>query len=197
MWREARLIHRVIMASARALAALGGAVLLALIGVTCVSVLGRELGAALQSDMLRNDALAGWLRGLGIGAVYGDFELVEAGVAFCIFAFLPLCHLTGSHATVDILAARFSGRAQRVLASAIAVVFAAVMVVIAVQLWGGMLSKMRSGRTSALIEFPIWWAYAACMAGAGLAAVVAVYLAAVRCAEAWTGLPILPESPAP
>ncbi|MBT8410735.1 MAG: TRAP transporter small permease [Octadecabacter sp.] len=187
-------MHRVIMASARAMAALGGAVLVALVVMTCLSVLGRELGALLQSDALQGYALAGWVRGLGIGAVYGDFELVEAGVAFCIFAFLPLCHLTGGHATVDILAERFPRGAQRVLAALIAVVFAAVMVVIAVQLFAGMLSMRGSGRTSALIEFPIWWAYAGCMAGAALAAVVAVYLAAVRCAEAWLGVALIADS---
>jgi TRAP-type C4-dicarboxylate transport system permease small subunit len=181
------------MTCARAMAALGGVVLVALILMTCLSVLGRELGAFFQSDVLRSHApaLAGWLSGLGIGAVYGDFELVEAGVAFCIFAFLPLCHLTGAHATVNILAERFSGKAQRLLAALIAVLFAAVMVAVAVQLWGGMQSKLRSGTTSALIEFPIWWAYAACMAGAVLAAAVAVFLAAVRCAEAWFGVVLI------
>jgi len=185
------LIFRVIMASARAMATLGGVVLLALIVMTCLSVLGRELGALLQSDRLQGYALAGWLQGLGIGAVYGDIELVEAGVAFCIFAFLPLCHLTGAHATVDILAERFPVRVQRLLAACIAVLFAAVMAAIAVQLFAGMQSKVRSGQTSALIEFPIWWAYAACLAGAVLAAVVAVYLAAVRCAEAWLGVALI------
>lgn len=187
------MIHSVVMACARALAALGGVVLLALIGMTCLSVLGRELGAFFQSDGLQGfaPALAGWLQGLGFGAVYGDFELVEAGVAFCIFAFLPLCHLTGAHATVDILADRFPARVQRVLAAAIAVVYAAVMAVIAVQLFVGMLSMRGSGRTSALIEFPIWWAYAACLIGAAMSAVVAVYLAALRCAEAWSGVAVI------
>jgi hypothetical protein len=36
------------------------------------------------------------------GPVKGDFEVVEAGIAFSIFAFLPICQLHGGHATVDI-----------------------------------------------------------------------------------------------
>ena len=49
-----------------------------------------------------------------------DYELVEAGVAFAIFAFIPLCQIYGSHATVDIFtivaARRVKRRSSRMLA---------------------------------------------------------------------------------
>lgn len=185
MPEEDRVIDRIIMAGARLTAALGGAVLVALVVLVCASVLGRAANTLLQSDGVQGaaPAMAAWLLGLGVGGVYGDYELVEAGMAFCIFAFLPLCHLTGQHATVDIVADRFAAPVQRVLAACIAVMFAAVMVTIAVQLSGGMHSKYLAGQTSPLIGFPVWWAYAACLWGAALAAVVAVYLAAVRCGQ--------------
>jgi TRAP-type C4-dicarboxylate transport system permease small subunit len=136
-------------------------------------------------------ALADWLLGLGIGAVYGDFELVEAGVAFAVFAFLPLCQLTGGHAAVDVFTNRLPVAVNRWLGAAIAALFAAVMVLIAVQLFAGTLTQARSGRTTQLIEFPLWWAYAASLAGAVLTAIVAVYLAGIRALEALRGTDLI------
>ena len=192
------MIHAVLLKASRLMAALGGAVLVVLILMTCVSILGRGLNTALHGDWVQDLAptLAETALRWGIGPVNGDFEMVEAGVAFAIFAFLPLCHLTGSHATVDIFTSRLPRRLALWLDAVIAGVFAAIMVLIAVQLGSGMMGKVRSGQTTFLIEFPIWWAYAASLAGAGLAAVVAVYLAAVRAAEAVTGRAFLPGAAA-
>ncbi len=178
---------------ARSFAYLGGVMLLALIVLTCVSVLGRKLGDLLHG-MIAQGQFAGLAQALldaGIGAVKGDFELVEAGIAFCIFAFLPLCQLTGSHAAVDIFTSRLPPRPDRILRAVTEVVFAAVLVLIAVQLGAGMLSKMRSGQTTFLLQFPLWWAYALSLAGAVAAAAVAVYVALVRLAEAVVNRAIL------
>jgi TRAP-type C4-dicarboxylate transport system permease small subunit len=174
-------MHHAIRACALFMAILGGAVLSALIVMTCVSVLGREIGAV-------------W-PGSGLGPITGDFELVEAGMAFVLFAFLPLAQIDRAHATVDVFAARFPARAQRGLAAVTEVVFAAVLIVIAVQLWAGMISKRDSGQTTFLLQFPLWWAYAVSVSGAALAALTAVYLAAVRVMEAWTGAHRLPPPP--
>ena len=131
--------------------------------------------------------LATWLLGLGIGPINGDFELVEAGVAFAVFAFLPLCQISGGHASVDVFTARMSARANRVLARVSDTLFAAVLVLIAVQLARGLLSKYGSGQTSFLLEFPLWWAYAASLIGAVAAALVAVYLAVMQWGAALSG----------
>ena len=37
-----------------------------------------------------------------LGPVPGDFELVEVGTGFAVFAFLPWCQLKRGHATVDL-----------------------------------------------------------------------------------------------
>lgn len=176
------------------MAILGGLVLSALVILTVLSITGRSLNGILHSDMAEASfpVLADWLLGLGVGPVTGDFELVEAGMAFAIFCFLPLCQITYSHASVDVFTNMMSARVRDGLRVVTDVIFAAVLVLIAVQLSGGLASKFRSGQTTFLLEMPVWWAYAACMLGAALSAVVGVYIAAMRLAEVTTGRPLLP-----
>lgn len=170
------------------MAALGGTVLTLLILLTCVSIAGRLLNGGLHSDLMQTAApgFANWAIGIGIGPVNGDFELVEAGVAFAIFAFLPLCQITAGHASVDVFANMFSKGTNRFMRMVTEAVFAAVLVLIAVQLAGGMLSKLKNGETSFLLQFPIWWAYAASLFAATVAAIVGVYMALVRIYEFFT-----------
>lgn len=185
------MVHRMMMALCRAMAILGGLVLVALILMVCVSISGRALNGLLHS--MGDVTLARWFLDLGIGPVTGDFELVEAGMAFAIFAFLPLCQITGSHASVDIFTAKLPPRVLLVLRAVIEVLFAAVLIVIAVQLYEGTQSKIRSGQTTFLLQFPIWWAYAASLVAAVLAAVVGCYVAVLRAWAAVTGRTTLPE----
>ena len=63
---------------------------------------------------------------------------------------------------------------------------------LAVQLLAGMQSKLRSGQTTFLLQFPVWWGYALSLVGAVVAAVVAVYLAVMRTVELVTGRSVLP-----
>ena len=188
-------MYALMLRLSRLMAYLGGAMLTLLVLLTCASILGRSLNGMLHSDFFQTSlgGMSAWLLDLGIGPVNGDFELIEAGIAFSIFAFLPLCQITGGHATVDVFTSRMSQRVNRILRMVIEVVFAAVLVLIAVQLYSGMMSKLNSGQTTLLIEFPVWWAYALSLVGAVMAAVVAVYLAAMRVAEGLTGRAILPD----
>lgn len=178
----------------RLMAYLGGVMLLALIVMACLSIVGRTLNGTLHGDFAQGSlkGFADWALALGIGPINGDYELIEAGIAFSIFSFLPLTQITGGHARVDIFASKLSDRANAVLRLVTEIVFAAVILLIAVQLFGGLTSKMRSGQTTFLIEFPVWWAYALSMIGAAMAAVVAVYMAAMRIVEVATGRAILP-----
>jgi len=186
-------MHRIIDWLARSMALLGGAALGLLILLVCVSVAGRTLNTMLHGwiGTLAPDA-AQWALDLGAGPVNGDFEIVEVGIAFAIFAFLPLCQVRGGHAVVDIFTARLPPRIDRVLSAIVDTVFAAVLVLIAVQLCGGMLAKHRYGDDTLILQFPVWWGYAASLVPATLAAVVGVYMAAMRIAEAATGREILP-----
>jgi len=178
-------MHRFMNGLARLMALAGGLVLSALILLVCLSVTGRALNTFLHSG-LANTLMGDFTKTLlatGVGPILGDFELVEAGVAFAIFAFIPFCQITGGHATVDIFTAALSVRANRLIQMVVDIVFAIVLIVIAVQLYEGMLSKIRFNETTFLLRFPVWWAYAASLVGAVVAAVIGVYIAIVRIIE--------------
>lgn len=169
----------------RFMAVLGGIVLTALIILVCVSVLGRTLNGFLHSApvvAVLGD-FAKTLLDAGVGPILGDFELVEAGVAFAIFAFIPFCQITGGHATVDIFTSMLPLKANRLLQMVIDIVFAGVLILIAMQLYEGMLSKMQYRETTFLLQFPVWWSYAASLVAAVVSAIVSVYIAIIRMGE--------------
>jgi len=150
-----KLVRKLALFSALA----GGAALTALVLMTCVSILGRAFTFA------------------GLGPVKGDFELLEAGIAFCIFAFLPICQLKAAHATVDVFTSPLPASVNRLLIAFWEILFALVMALIAWRLYEGMLTKLQNGETTFLIQFPVWWAYAASMAPAVIAVLVAIWSA--------------------
>jgi TRAP-type C4-dicarboxylate transport system permease small subunit len=182
--------------AARLMAICGGLVLTLLIVLICISVIGRSLNGLLHGWIGSvMPGLSAWALGLGVGPINGDFELVEAGVAFAIFAFLPLCQISAGHASVDIFTAKLPMRINRVLQLGIDVIFAIVLISIAYQLYNGMLSKQSYGDTTFLLQFPIWWAYAASLSGAVLTAVIAFYVAGIRAVECLRGEDILSQEP--
>lgn len=174
---------------ARLMAYLGGIVLSALILLICVSIAGRTINALAHSDFANGLApgFAEWLLSTGVGPINGDFELVEAGIAFAIFSFLPLAQFTGAHAAVDIFTNFLSVRVNRVLRAGIEVLFAVFLVIIAYQLFLGTETKLRTGTTTFLLQFPLWWSYAFSLVPAATAAVVAVFMAYIRIVESLTG----------
>ena len=188
-------MHTIVSWVARTFAILGGLVLSALIVLTCLSIVGRAANSMLHGELVQSymPEFAGVLIGTGVGAINGDFELVEAGMAFAIFAFLPLCQLSGAHASVDVFTARLPLRVNAILRLCIEIVFALTMVLIAVQLFSGMQSKHASGQTTLLLQFPVWWGYALCVPGAVAAALVAVHIAVSRFIEVTTGRTVLPS----
>ena len=188
-------MQKLIFTLARAMALLGGLVLVALILLTCISVLGRGGNTFGHSDYLTTIApgLADALIATGIGPVTGDYELVEAGIAFAIFAFLPWCQLTNGHATVDIFTSFLSERINRAIRSFWEVVFALILILLAWRLFEGMQGKIRNGETTFLLQFPIWWAYAASFVASAIAAIVGVYVAVRRVHASFMGRDYLPD----
>lgn len=188
-------MHAVMDRFARVFALLGGVVLTMLIVLTCLSIFGRTINTILHGDFFQTSltGVASALLATGIGSINGAFEMIEAGMAFVIFAFIPLCQLNGAHASVDIFTAGLPPRFNVVLRAVIEVVFAAIIVLIAWQLFQGMLSKQRTGQTTLILQFPVWWPYALSLAGAVASAIVAVYVAAMRVLEIVTGHKVLSD----
>lgn len=189
-------MHRTIHLLARWTAVLGGLVLVALIVLTTVSIVGRTLNDLLHSDLAETllGGLAQRLLDLGIGEVSGSYELLEAGVAFAIFSFFPICQLYTSHATVDVFTQALPDRATRVLMAFWEVVLSAVLILITVQLFGGVQRYYGNGETTLFLQFPLWWAYAASFAASCVTCIVAVYCAVMRVREGMTGREFLPRA---
>jgi len=187
-------MQRLIYGLARLMALIGGVVLVGLILLTCISVLGRSGNTLGHADWLEAiaPALGEAIIGTGIGPVLGDFEVVEAGIAFAVFAFLPWCQLRLGHATVDIFTAMLPERGNRVLVTFWDILFALMLILIAWRLYEGMAGKFRNGQTTFLLQFPIWWAYAASFAASVVAALTGIYVAALRVIGIVTGRHVLP-----
>lgn len=188
-------MHAIAMGLSRALAMLGGIVLAGLVLMTCISIIGRQMSAFLHGDLMQGVApgLASALLGMGVGPIFGDYELTELGMGFAIFCFLPLCQITSGHARVDIFTSFLPDRAQRWLRLGIEMLFSATLILIAWRLSVGMMRRVNTGQTTYLLEMPYWWPYAACLVAASVAALVGVYMVWVRLMEAMRGQDILGE----
>lgn len=147
----------------------GGIVLLLLVGLTCVSIAGRALS------------------GLGLGPVPGDYELVEIGTGFAVFAALPWCHLRRGHAGVDLLAPLFGARLNRMLEVLADLAVLAVALLIAWRLAAGMLDKQAYSETTFILGIEIWQGYALGLAGAVVFCVAALWRAGESLAAAARG----------
>lgn len=151
--------YRISERIARGLALAGGLVLIALVAVTCVSIVGRSL---VPLD-------------IGIGPIRGIYDVTEIGMAAAIFAFLPWCHLEKGHATVDLFEPSMPTWLNRTLD----LVFNAGMLLVAVvgswRLYLGMLDKMRFGETTLIAQIPVWYGYAAGLIGAAGFVIVAAF----------------------
>jgi len=178
--------HRLVRAIAWLMAIAGGLVLTATILMVCLSITGRTATSILHSGFMQGNlpGLANWLLATGIGPIRGDYELLESAMAFTIFAFLVWCQVTAGHATVDIFTDNLRPWLKRVLQALIEVIFAVVLVVVAIKLHEGMALQQRRRSTTFLLQFPVWWSYMAALIPAYVAAGVACWMALVRVLEA-------------
>lgn len=151
------LAGRIVFALARYTAIAGGVVLAMVAAVTLISVVGRVFIP------------------IGLSPIPGDVELVEAGVLFAVFAFLPWCQLTRGHAIVAIVTDRFGARANTVIVFLTDVAMLAFAAFIAWRHWAGMIDKLQYMETTFILRLPLWWSYAASMLGAIVFIVVAAY----------------------
>ncbi|MCB1461582.1 MAG: TRAP transporter small permease [Nitratireductor sp.] len=177
-------LERVVTFIARWTALLGGLALVLLTLVTVASVSGRALST--MANLHDSDSwlmpiypalrsIGSFFAGLGARPIPGDFELVEAGTGFAIFAFLPWCHLKRGHATVELLATWFPARMNRLIDLVADFLMFGAASLIAWRHWLGTLDKVSYGEITFILQFPLWWAYAASMLGASVFVLVAAF----------------------
>lgn len=142
---------------ARTVALLGGFVLVVLAIITVASITGRALIP------------------VGLRPIPGDFELVEAGTAFVVCAFLPWAQLKRGHASVGIFTDFMGPGVNRALDLAGDVLLLAAAVVMTWRHTYGLLDKLAYNETTFILRFPLWWAYAGCLFGLIVWIVVATY----------------------
>jgi TRAP-type C4-dicarboxylate transport system permease small subunit len=152
-------IGRMVYGLARGAAIAGGCVLTFITLVTVVSVIGRALIP------------------FGLCAIPGDFEIVQAGVLFAVFCFLPWCHLERGHAIVAIVTDRFPVR----FSAALEFIWDAAMLVaasfIAWRLGAGLLDKLGNRESTFILRVPLWTIYSAGLIGALIFVVASLYCA--------------------
>ena len=187
-------MHRTIKSLAHVTALIGGFVLVMLVVMTTLSIIGRAINKTLHNDFFETQ-MAGFskfLLDLGVGEINGNYELLEAGVAFAIFAFLPVCQFYGAHATVDVFTSALSVRVNRWIAAFWEVILTAVIILVIWRLFGGLQRYYGNGETTLFLQFPVWWSYAFSFCAGVVACIVAVYCAIARISEAVGDYNILP-----
>lgn len=149
--------HAVLPRLTRALAILGGAMVMASAFVVVVSVL---------------------VRWSGLGAIGGDFEIVQMATALSVFCFLPYCQARRGNIMVDTFTTWLPTAAQRGLDTLWDLVYAGMAGIIAWQLMRGAYDTISSHTVSMVLGLPTGWAI-------GASSVLAAILCLVTLATAW------------
>lgn len=146
-----RFANRCAEITASGLALAGGAVIILITALTCISIIGRAF-VPLE---------------IGIGPILGIYDITEIGMAAAIFAFLPWAQLNDAHARVDL----FRDRIPPIMGAVLEILFNAAMLVAASvgtwRLFLGMKDKLAYGETTLIAQIPVWYGYAAGLVGAG------------------------------
>ena len=141
---------------------LGGAVLCAITIMSVASIAGRAMVP------------------LGLGPVPGDFELVEVGTAVAVFFFLPWCHVQAGHATVDLLEGIMNQHLKAGMQTLCDLLMLILWLVLTWRVGDGMMEKREQMETSFILQMPVWWAYAICLAGAVIGCLTYLAKAAIQ-----------------
>jgi TRAP-type C4-dicarboxylate transport system permease small subunit len=164
-------MHRLIQSIARLTALVGGLILLSLVLMMTITITGRSTG---------------------LGELTGSYELLEAGIAFAIFSFLPITQLYGAHASVDVFTSFMSRRVNRWIAVFWEVVLLLIIGLIVWRLYEGTLSHYKRGGTTTFLQFKLWVPYAACCAAGVVTLITAAYCVIMRAVEAVQNRSLLP-----
>lgn len=132
-------------------AAVGAAVLLAIAGMTCLSVIGRAFFAH---------------------PILGDVELVQLGGAVVVASFLPYTQYRRGNIIVDFFTTGASARTQHGLDMLGVALYTAVMAVVLWRVAVGGIDMRASGERSMLMDLPLWLPYVLMLPGLGLCVLI-------------------------
>lgn len=150
-------VEKAVRGLARLLALLGGLVLVAVTVLTVISITGRSLVWA------------------GLSPVPGDYELVEMGSAFAVFAFLPWCQMERGHVTVDLFLAGAGDAVNRTIDLISDLLLTSVAGLICWRLFAGLQDKAAYNETTFILQIPLWLGYSAAMIGATVFVIVSAF----------------------
>lgn len=146
----ARLLEKLSIGFAMA----GGAIFIALVGMSVISIVGRKLFNS---------------------PIQGDLELMEIGAAIGAAAFLPLCALHGQNIRIEILTGNVSIYTKKILDTC---AHALLVLVAGMLTWRTSLSVIDvkdAYEVSALLGFPLWIAVLLLVPSLALLTVNGVY----------------------
>ena len=137
---------------ARAFAMAGGVLLVAIVGMTVASVLGRYFFGT---------------------PIPGDYELTELACGIAVFAFLPYCQVTNANVVVDFFTSGIRPRHRAGLDALHSIAFTGVAGLVTWRLFVGGMHKLADGETTLFLAIPVYFGYFPALVGAGLLTAVA------------------------
>jgi TRAP-type C4-dicarboxylate transport system permease small subunit len=166
---------RAIERLARALAYVGGIVLVLVAVMVCVSIIGRQFDGVAFFRPVR-----------------GDYELVELGCVIAVCSFLPWCQLKRGHVAVDVVVQAMPHRAKALSGLMGDLLIAIVAFVMAWRLWVGFGEKFPHGsdalrdalgmgtrpffpETTYELELPVWIPYGLAFIGLAIFFMTSLY----------------------
>jgi TRAP-type C4-dicarboxylate transport system permease small subunit len=135
-------------------AAIGGLVLVAMAGMTVISVVGRAFFAH---------------------PILGDVELVQLGSAVVVASFLPYTQFRRGNLIVDFFTASASPTTQRRLDALGTLLYTLVLALVLWRVAAGGLAMQASQESSMLMGLPLWWPYALMLPGLALCVLIGAH----------------------
>jgi len=148
---------KTLYALARMSAVLAGALLVAITGLTVVSIVGRSFFAK---------------------AIDGDFELASFAAGAAVALFMPYAQMRRAHIIVDFFTTRTSPQTRKLLDRFGELALGLVMLILTWRISVGGLNAFASGAGSIMLGFPEWIVYALMAPAMALSAVIGLAQAA-------------------
>lgn len=116
--------------------------------------------------------------------ILGDTEIVEFAAGVAVMSFMPYCQMQYGHVVITAFTGWAPPAAKAILDVAASVVFALVVIVLAMQLIVGGYDAYDRGRISMFLQLPRWWGFALASVPAVLWMATAVFVVCERIGDA-------------